>query len=159
MNKEISEAVKARRLLSIAKYRLRNPDKIKASNAKYYRDHAEFKKSSSSSWRSVNPKNYKAAWRKANPGKANAGYAKRRATTLQATPIWADITAIKAIYIEASLVRMHVDHIIPLQGKTVCGLHVHYNLQLLTGSDNSRKGNRHWPGHDVATPVCWIEGS
>lgn len=67
--------------------------------------------------------------------------AKRRAAKIQRVPKWADQEAIKAFY-EACPPGYHVDHIIPLQGKNVSGLHVINNLQYLLASDNIRKGNR-----------------
>jgi hypothetical protein len=68
--------------------------------------------------------------------------AKRRAKKLQATPVWADHSAIAAFYEQAESHGMTVDHTVPLQGKNVCGLHVENNLQLLTKSENSRKRNK-----------------
>ncbi len=38
--------------------------------------------------------------------------------------------------------RSKSDHVIPLQGRNVCGLHVHTNLRAVTGDENIRKGNR-----------------
>lgn len=56
------------------------------------------------------------------------------------TPPWANKDAIRKIYIERPEGH-HVDHIIPLRGKTVCGLHVEYNLQYLTAMENMKKHN------------------
>ena len=70
-----------------------------------------------------------------------ARLAKRRAQKELAVPAWADFSAIKAVY----LLRPDgyaVDHIYPILGSWVCGLHVESNLQYLTGSENSSKGNR-----------------
>jgi hypothetical protein len=66
----------------------------------------------------------------------------REAAVETQTPTWANREAIDAIYAEARRMNMTVDHIVPLRGKTVCGLHVECNLQLLSREDNSRKGNR-----------------
>jgi hypothetical protein len=88
------------------------------------------------------------AWRVANPDKHAAKEARRRAAKLRATPAWADLGAIAKVYWLASEesrrtgVLMHVDHIVPLKGKNVCGLHCEANLQILPALANISKGNR-----------------
>lgn len=65
----------------------------------------------------------------------------------QATPPWADAERIKWYYTNAKAftratgVLHTVDHVIPLKGELVCGLHVHNNLQILTHAENMSKGN------------------
>lgn len=73
---------------------------------------------------------------------------KRRAVMFSlATPEWRDKEAITAVYTERDLRSTlsgepyHVDHIIPIQGKMVCGLHVHNNLQVLPARENLEKNN------------------
>lgn len=70
--------------------------------------------------------------------------AKRRAAKLQATPRWANEVAIREIY-AACPENCEVDHILPLQGQTVCGLHVENNLQYLSVPENRKKGNKLLP--------------
>lgn len=74
---------------------------------------------------------------------------KRRAAKLRATPQWVDARLILPFYKEAERktkltgIRHVVDHIVPLQGKNVCGLHVPWNLQVITEAENCRKHNKH----------------
>lgn len=74
--------------------------------------------------------------------------AKRRAAKLTQSPPWADHEKIKAVYqlaqelTKSTGVPHHVDHIIPLTGEAVRGLHVHTNLQVITATENIRKHNK-----------------
>tara|TARA_R110000868_G_scaffold5466_13_gene32930 strand:- start:689 stop:883 length:195 start_codon:yes stop_codon:yes gene_type:complete len=49
---------------------------------------------------------------------------------------------IEELYKKANKLNLEVDHIVPLQGDNVCGLHVPCNLQLLSKKDNASKGNK-----------------
>ena len=93
----------------------------------------------------ANPKN-KAALR--------AKRAKRRCNEIQRIPKWltkTDKKKIKEIYKQAVAmtattgVEYHVDHIIPLKGKLVSGLHVVNNLQIITAKDNMQKSAEYIP--------------
>lgn len=68
--------------------------------------------------------------------------AMRRARIAKAMPAWADKKAIRAIYSNRPDGH-HVDHIVPIAGRRVCGLHVDYNLQYLPAKENLSKNNRH----------------
>lgn len=101
-------------------------------------------------WQAANPDKVKAIkqrFKETNPGIWNAYAAKRRATEIRQTPIWADHDAIETMYGLAAIYRqfgfdVHVDHEVPLQGKKVCGLHTHHNLQILPARANQSKSNR-----------------
>ena len=75
----------------------------------------------------------------------------RRIAEEQATPPWANQDKIRKIceataaLQAATGIKYHVDHIVPLRGKTVCGLHCEANLQALPALDNIVKGHRKWP--------------
>ena len=120
------------KILRIA-YREKNKERIAKSVFSYHASHKE------------SVKKIKAKWRDNNKSYYVAKCAERYARKLNATPVWADLDAIRDVYIEAQYQQMHVDHTIPLKGKTVCGLHVWDNLQLLTERENCRKGNSWTP--------------
>lgn len=88
------------------------------------------------------------AWSQANPHKEAARTAKRRAIKQRATPLWADLSMVDGIYLAAKTqsivagVPYEVDHIVPLRGRNVCGLHWEGNLQILTATENMKKGNK-----------------
>jgi hypothetical protein len=110
-------------------------------------------------WKITNKKEYEAyqrQWAKNNPDKVKVKHIKyrknnmdkvlywnsnRRAGKLKRTPKWADLEKIKQVYKKCPE-GMVVDHIIPLQGDSVSGLHIATNLQYLSPNENSIKGNR-----------------
>jgi hypothetical protein len=76
-----------------------------------------------------------------NPHYYNEKTARYRAQKIKACPIWVSLQELQAIY-DNKPEGCHVDHIVPLQGKYVCGLHVPWNLQYLTPTENRKKKNR-----------------
>ena len=136
-----------------AKYRAANPEKIKESCAEYLAANPEKRKESQAKYRAANSEKIK-EYRAANPEKFRAKNAKRRAAKLLAIPSWLtkeDYQAMEAICKEADRltqetgIKMHVDHIHPLQGKLVCGFYCPSNLQILTEAENCSKGNKFKP--------------
>jgi len=92
----------------------------------------------------------KAEWARLNPDRVNHNNGKYRASKISAAPSWlsADqIKQIKSVYSKARRltketgVRHEVDHIVPLRGEKVTGLHVPWNLQVLPMEDNRSKAN------------------
>lgn len=83
-----------------------------------------------------------------NPDKVAAKWMRRHAAKLQRTTPWSDRVAIAAFYEMAARVSRclgvehHVDHVLPLRGKTVSGLHVPLNLRVVPAVVNLRKGNK-----------------
>jgi 5-methylcytosine-specific restriction endonuclease McrA len=93
----------------------------------------------------------KKAYRLANPGRFAAYTAKRKAQKLHATPKWlstSQLSEIMGMYQTAQELSwlsdggLEVDHIVPLQGIDVCGLHVPWNLRIIPRSDNRSKSNK-----------------
>ena len=90
-------------------------------------------------------------YRRLSNAYANEKYARRKRMIDSATPAWADRIKVMEIYYAAQAITKltgilhHVDHIVPLQSKIVCGLHCEANLQVLPAIDNIKKHNRTWP--------------
>jgi len=115
------------------------PDK----NKKHYAQNKAVINERARLWREENKDRVK-EYRQANKHVYNAHQQRREAFKIKATPKWLtkeDLQTFKDIYLEASYFGYHVDHIIPLLGKLVCGLHVPNNLQIIPASENIRKKN------------------
>jgi hypothetical protein len=116
-----------------------NPEKYRArTKANYAKNGA--------SWRERVRK-----YQHANRPKISARNAADRAFSKLATPKWANYFFIEEIYALARLRTQmfgypwHVDHIVPLRSKKVCGLHWEGNMNVIPGVENNRKYNSQWP--------------
>ena len=112
-------------------------------NSEYYKDYREENKDKIKDYREENREKiieYNKKYYQEHKKEDIATQAKRRAAKLQRTPSWGNEQKIKEIYLSCPE-GMHVDHVIPLQGKLVSGLHVSENLQYLTAKENLSKSN------------------
>ena len=129
------------RLAYAKEYRLKNPEVVRARNKAY------------SQLNSAKKVIYSREWKKNHPDRAwlnsLVGTRRRQAKKLQAMPVWADEARIAEIYRECKRISKqtgiehHVDHIVPLISKEVCGLHVEQNLRIISAQENLSKGNKH----------------
>lgn len=134
-----------KRAASKRAWREANAEKVAASKKAWREANAEKEAATQKAWREANPEKNRASsktWKEKNVGAVRAHRARRRAAKLRRTPVWSETENIKGVYLEAQRQQMQVDHIIPLQGELVSGLHVWSNLQLLTPKDNHSKGNK-----------------
>lgn len=132
-------------------WRADNPERTQQNNKRYYQQNRDRELESSKQRYQNNKEQSKERareWRKDNPDRVAANLAARRAAKKQATPIWADLTAIQAFYTnaraltESTGVEYQVDHIVPLTSDVVCGLHCEHNLQVITAEENNSKNNK-----------------
>jgi 5-methylcytosine-specific restriction endonuclease McrA len=153
-----------------AKYADENAEKLRAYAASYRAKNKELisqkrkakaleNKEYAKSYRETNKANVyktKKKYVESNRGYINFYAGSRRVAKMNRTPLWLtdfDKLKIKCMYSVASMLTRenketwHVDHIIPLQGKNVSGLHVPSNLQAIRGEENMAKHNKFEVSH------------
>jgi hypothetical protein len=142
------------RLAKMAEYRINKRDSVLEGKKRYYRENKDKCREMNKSWSAKNRdviNNLHKKWYKNNKHKALANTRIFQAKRRQAMPKWLtkdDKWLIEQAY-ELSALRTkifgfkwHVDHIIPLSNKLVCGLHVIENLQVIPASENLSKTNK-----------------
>jgi len=145
--------------LSRKKHYLEVKDSVRSNQREYYQQNKDYFSKKSKKYREENRdkvldynKLYSKKHYKENKHKYIEKSRVRRGVKQDATPNWLSgpqIAHIKRIYklrdmmSDATGVEYHVDHIVPLRGKDICGLHVPWNLEVIPATDNLAKGNRY----------------
>lgn len=136
-------------------YRKENADRARERNRKYYKENSDRFKECKKEYYKENADRIRERHRKYYKENKSAYVehgSKRRAAKINRTPLWLTDDCQKTIRLyydtrqsltEATGTEYHVDHIIPLQGNNVSGLHVPQNLQIIKAERNISKGNRY----------------
>jgi hypothetical protein len=133
----------------------RNRD-LEASRAKERATYQE-RRSYHQAYYAANKEAFRERSRRMSPAQKAAHLAARRARVKRAMPSWADPKQIAEVYKKAKQLQLEtgvphdVDHIVPIKGADVCGLHVAWNLRPLPARENRSKHNRFYP--ELATTL------
>ncbi len=119
-------------------------ERCRTKAAKAREENAEKLNERTREWRIKNPA-WNKEYRRANLARYAAHAAKRRAA--EQAPSWTPLICVNALYgirdrLRRSGLDVHVDHVIPLQGKKVSGLHVRENLRIIPATENFQKNNK-----------------
>ena len=135
-SKAYQQANKEKFLAYQREYRRNNKEKIASY---FYPCNGDF---------AIKKSQYNKNYYEKNKAKFAARDVRKETLRTQCTPSWADAKRVQAYYDVCSFfnkingyIKYHVDHIVPIQGKKVSGLHVHTNLRVIPASENIRKKN------------------
>lgn len=141
----------------------RNRDRVRELKRSHYANNVSARQKQaarSRRWMENNREKYRASsanWRRNNLSRVAANQQRRRAKLLQRTAKWADNEKILRFYVlareltEQTGIPHEVDHIYPLQGELVSGLHVETNLRVIPKSENRSKGSSLLDHHQTQT--------
>lgn len=142
-----------------ARYRA-DPDRHKQAASVRYQNNKPRHRANAKAWRLANPEQDK-QYRLANADKIQERDAKRRAVMRSRLPPWfgeldrlimKEAVSLARLRKDATGIDWHVDHMVPLQGRSASGLHCGKNLQVIPAALNTKKGNRLW----LHEPDAWL---
>lgn len=151
---ETPDLVRAKKAERARVYRSKNKDRLRTERAAHYKANADVLRLYSRAWYAKNRQGQVArvtAWRAANPDVARKAASMRRAAKRIAMPAWfsdfdefvlTEAYALASIRQSALGGQWDVDHLIPLQARHACGLHVGSNIAVIPRRLNMRKNNR-----------------
>ena len=152
--REYAQRNRAKAYEKVKEWRAANPEKWAGQRKRYAKKHPDVLSAKTSRWKKANPERAAEVAKRTRiktKSRISANKAKYRATKRNRTPSWLtefDKLKIRCMYSVALMLtrenkeQWHVDHIIPLNGRLVSGLHVPNNLQVIRGIDNHLKNNK-----------------